>query len=79
MTTARYYTITEEDGDVTKFRYISRTCHCGGCCYEDTLEVQDDDGDWLTQNIEGSDIKFLLRMLIEGSSEFVKEDKFHES
>jgi len=79
MTTARYYTITEEDGDVTEFRYISRVCHCGGCCYEDTLEVQDDDGDWLTQNIEGSDIKFLLRMLIEGSSEFIKEDKFHES
>ena len=74
-TQARYYTIKDDDGDTVNFRYITRTCHCGGCCYEDTLELQDNDGDWVGQNIESSDAKYLLRMLIEGSSEFKNEER----
>jgi len=77
VTTARYYTIEEDDdGYPVNFRYISRSCHCCGNCYPDTLEFQDEDGDWIGQDIEDAGIQTLLRMLIEGSAKFESEDKF---
>jgi len=77
--TTRYYTFTEEDGDEIKFRYITNTCHCGGCCYEDVLDVAYED-EWISMNIENSDIKNLITRLIQDAeSVTLTEEVKHES
>jgi len=74
MSYTRYYTITEEDGDVTRFRYITNSCHCCGDCYDGILEVEmePNSDDWIPLKIEGRELKFLMMLMIERSAEFEK-------
>ena len=62
------YNFTDEEGYKYKLNYISRNCMCSSnCCYEDSLELFEDGEDIPYRlDIEGSDIKWLIKCLIDG-------------
>lgn len=65
------YLLTDDEGDKQRVNYINHgSCMCCGDCNDDELQIfegEDDSQVWSRIQIEGSEMKWLIRDLLTGS------------